>query len=71
MNENKTALLIAFVIVIVLLVFIGSGVMTGGMPGSGMMGGGSLVGINWMWLPFLILLIVTGILLWVIFGKKK
>ena len=71
MNENKTALLIVFVIVIVLLVFVGSGLTSGGLPSGGMMGSGALVGFNWMWLPFLLLLIVTGILLWIIFGKKK
>lgn len=71
MNENKTALLIAFVIVIVLLVFMGSGLMLGDMPSGGMMGTGSLVGFNWMWLPFLLLLILTGILLWIMFGKRK
>ena len=71
MIENKTALLIAFVIVIGLLVLMGSGIMSGGLPSLGMMGTGTLVGFNWMWLPFLILLIVTGILLWIIFGKKK
>lgn len=71
MNENKTALLIAFAIVIVLLVLIGSGLMLGGMPSEGMMGTGTLVGFNWMWLPFLLLLILTGILLWIMFGKRK
>lgn len=71
MNENKTALLVAFGIVLVLLVLVGSGIMSNGLPSAGMMGAGSLVGFNWMWLPFLLLIVLTAILLWVIFGKKK
>ena len=70
MNENKTALLIAFIIVIVLLLFLGSGIMSGAMMSGGMMGTGTMVGINWMWLPILLLMVLLGILIWNIFGKK-
>jgi len=55
----------------VLLAFIGSGIVTGGLSSSSMMGSGTMVGINWMWLPFLLLIILTAILIRIIFGKKN
>ncbi len=71
MNEtNKTGLVIAFVVVIVLFLLFGGGAMTGATLSGGMMGSGSMGGINWLWIPTL-LTIGIGILLgWAIFGKK-
>ena len=71
MNEtNKTGLVIAFVVVIVLFLLFGSGAMTGATMSGGMMGSGSMGGISWMWIPTL-LTVGIGILLgWAIFGKK-
>ena len=70
MNENKTALVVAFIIVIVLLLFLGGGIMSGATMSGGMIGTGTMVGINWMWMPILLLTVLLGILIWNIFGKK-
>jgi len=71
MNEtNKTALIIAFVVVVLFLLLFGGGAMTGATLSGGMMGSGSMGGISWMWIPTL-LTIGLGILLgWAILGKK-
>jgi hypothetical protein len=60
MNEsNKTGLIIAFVVVVVLFLRFGGGAMSGSFMGRGMMGGGttgrgSMGGYSWMWIPALI-----------------
>jgi hypothetical protein len=71
MNEtNKTGLVIAFVVVVVLFLLFGGGAMTGATLSGGMMGSGSMGGISWMWIPTLIT-VGLGILLgWAIFRKK-
>ena len=67
---TKTALVIAFVVVAVLLLFFGGGMATGTMMSGGMMGSGSMGGISWLWLPT-VLVVVLGIVLFsVLFGKK-
>ena len=67
---NKTALVIAFAIVVVLLLLFGGGTMTGAVMSGGMMGSGSMGGISWMWIPTL-LVVVLGIALFsAIIGKK-
>ena len=71
MKENRTVLLIAILIVILLLLFLGGGVMSGAMLSGGMMGTGRMVGFNWMWLPVLLLLVLLGMFLWIVFGRKK
>lgn len=78
MNEsNKTALTIAFVVVVVLFLIFGGGAMSGSfMGGGGMMGGGTtgrggMGGYSWMWIPTLITLGVGIFLGWIIFGKKR
>lgn len=71
MNDNKTALIIAILIVIALLVFMGAGIMSGAMLSGGMLGSGRMVGINWMWAPVLLLLVLLGIFLWIFFSRKK
>ncbi len=72
MNEsNKTALVIAFAIVLVLLLLFGSGTMTGVTMSGGMMGNGTMGGINSMWFPTLLMGGLFALLLWVIFGQKK
>jgi hypothetical protein len=82
MNEsNKTPLIIAFVVVVALFLFFGSGAMTGSMIGGGMMGQGGTGGyrmghgwisggFSWMWIPTLITVLLGAILGWAIFGKK-
>lgn len=77
MNEsNKTGLIIAFVVVVVLFLVFGGGAMSGSFMGRGMMGGGPIGddrvgGYGWMWIPTVITLGVGVLLGWVIFGKKK
>ena len=72
MNEtNKTALIIAFIIVLVLLLLFGGGTMTGATLSGGMMGSGAMGGISWMWIPTLLMAGLVALLVWVIFGQKK
>ena len=72
MNESsKTALVIAFAIVLVLLLLFGGGTMTGVTMSGGMMGNGTMGGINWMWFPTLLMGGLVALLIWVIFGQKK
>ena len=66
----KTALVIAFAIVALLLLFFGGGMMTGTTMSGGMMGSGSMSGISWMWLPTLLVVVLGVVLFSVIFGKK-
>lgn len=68
---TKTALVIAFSIVIVLLLLFVGGAMTGATLSGGMMGNGAMGGINWMWIPTLLMLGLGALLVWVIFGQKK
>ena len=69
-ETNKTGLVIAFFVVIVLFLLFSGGAMTGATMSGGMMGSGRMGGISWMWIPTA-LTVGLGILLgWVIFGKK-
>ena len=61
-STTKTALVIAFVVVALLLLLFGVGMVTGTMMSGGMMGSESMSGINWLWLPTL-LVVVLGIVL--------
>ena len=67
---TKTALVIAFVVVALLLLFFGGAMATGTMMSGGMMGSGSMGGISWMWLPTLLVVVLGAVLFSVIFGKK-
>ena len=74
-TANKTALVSALVVVVVLFLLFGGGAMTGatmggGMMGNGMMGNGMMGGISWMWIPTFLTLGLGVLLGWVIFGKK-
>ena len=72
MNEsNKTALVIAFVIVLVLLLLFGGGTMSGVTMSGGMMGNGTMGGVSWMWFPTLLMVGLGALLVWIIFGQKK
>lgn len=72
MNENnKTAIMIAFVIVLLLLLLFGGGTMTGAMLSGGMMGTGAMGGISWMWIPTLLVAGLAALFIWIIFGDKK
>jgi hypothetical protein len=67
---NKTALVIAFVVVVVLFLLFGGGAMTGATMSGGMIGSGMMGGISWMWIPTLLTLGIGILLGWAIFGKK-
>jgi len=73
-NGSSIALILAFIVVVLLFLFLGGGMATGGMMGGGMMGGGmmsgGMMGGSWLWLPTLLTLGVGILLGWVIFGKK-
>lgn len=78
---TKTALMIAFAIVVALLLLFGGALMTGTTFSGGMMGGdwingngwmgGNRGGISWMWVPVLLMLGLGIVLIWAIFGEKK
>ena len=71
MNDtNKIALVIAFAIVVILLLLFGGRMMTGATLSGGMMGSGYMGGINWMWIPTVLVLGLGALLAWAIFGKK-
>ncbi len=70
-STNKTSLVIAFAIAVVLLLLLGGGTMTGATLSGGMMGNGAMGGIGWMWIPTLLVLGLGALLAWAIFGQKK
>lgn len=79
-DKNKTFLVVAFVVVLVLFLIFGGGMATGFNMGGGMMGGGTtgggtmggwtMGGFSWMWLPTLLFLGLGALLGWMIWGKK-
>lgn len=69
-TPNKTALVVAFSIVAVLLLLFGSGMMTGTRLGDGMMGNGAMGGVGSIWLVAL-LVVVLGIVLFSALLRKK
>jgi heme/copper-type cytochrome/quinol oxidase subunit 2 len=69
-TSNRTVLVIAFVIVVLLFLVLSGGAMAGVSLGSGMMAGGMMGGISWMWIPAVIFLGLGIFLGWAIFGKK-
>lgn len=71
MNASvRTALIVAFIVVVILFVLFGGAMMTGATMSGGMMGGGMMGGISWMWIPTLLTLGLGILLGWVLFGKK-
>ena len=68
---NKTALVIAFALVLVLLLLFGGGAMSGATLSGGMMGTGVMGGISWMWIPAVLMLGLGFLLVWIIFEQKK
>jgi hypothetical protein len=67
---NKTILVIAFIVIVVLFLLFSGGAITGATLSGGMMGSGMMGGISWMWIPALITLGIGILLGWAIFGKK-
>ena len=71
-TTTKTALVIAFVIVVALLLLFGGEAMIGAMQSGGMMGNGMMGGIiGWMWIPTLLILGLGVLLAWAIFGRRS
>ena len=68
---TRTALGIAFAVVVVLLLLFGGGTMTGAPMRGGMMGNGAMGGISWMWIATVLVLGLGALLVWVISGQKK
>jgi hypothetical protein len=68
--NNKTILIIAFLIVIVLFLVFGGMAMSGARLNGGMMGGWMMGETSWMWIPIAITLGLGILLGWAIFGKK-
>jgi uncharacterized membrane protein len=72
MNEtNKTALVIAFVVAMALLLLLGGGAVTGTTMSGGMMGSGTMGGISWMWIPILLILDLGVLLAWVLSSRRR
>lgn len=69
-ESNSTAMVTAFIAVVVLLLIFGGGAMSGTMMSGGMMGHGTIGGHSWMWVPTLITLGLGVLLGSLIFGKK-
>ena len=67
---SKTALVVAFVIAAFLLLFFGGGMTTGTIMSGGMMGSGSMGGISGMWLPTLLVVALGIVLFSSLFGEK-
>ncbi len=67
---GKTALVIAFAVVALLLLLFGGGMTTGTVMSGGMMGSGSMGGISWMWVPILLVVVLGVALFSAISGKK-
>ena len=67
---SNTPLVIAVVIAALLVLLFGGGMATGTMFSGGMMGSGSMGGISWMWLPTLLVVVLGVALFSAISGKK-
>ena len=68
--STRTPVVIAFVVVALLLLLFGGGMATGTMMSGGMIGSGSMGGISWMWLPTLLVVVLGLVLISAISGKK-
>lgn len=69
-STGNTPLVIAIVVAALLLLLFGGGMATGTMFSGGMMGSGSMGGISWMWLPTLLVVVLGVALFSAISGKK-
>ena len=69
-TSTRTALVIAFAAAALLLLLFGGGMATGTLMSGGMMGSGSMGGISWMWLPTLLVVVLGAALFSVVAGKK-
>jgi hypothetical protein len=65
----RTAIFVAFAAVALLLLLFGGGMATGVVMSGGMMGSGSMGGISWMWLPTLLVVVLIIALFSALSGK--
>tara|TARA_R110001583_G_scaffold190141_1_gene354184 strand:- start:223 stop:393 length:171 start_codon:yes stop_codon:yes gene_type:complete len=56
---------------VALLLLLGGGALAGTTMSGGMMGSGTMGGIGWMWIPALLMFSLVVLLVWAIFGQKK
>ena len=70
MEATSKSALAAAIIVAALLLLFGGGMMSGTTLSGGMMGSGSMGGISWMWLPTVLIVVLGAALFSLIAGKK-
>lgn len=70
-NDSKTALKIAFVAIVMLLVLFAGGTMSGMTMYGSMMTDGTMGGIGLMWVPGLLLLALGVLVGWLLFGQQE
>ena len=69
--HNKSAVVIAFAVVLFLLMMFGGGTMSGETLSSDMRGTGMMSGISWLWIPVVLILGLGALTVWAIFERKK
>jgi uncharacterized membrane protein len=69
-NTNKPLTIVLVVMIVLFLLFSGGALMIT-LEDGGMMGTGWGSGISWMWIPALLFLTLSAILVWVLNTKKK
>jgi hypothetical protein len=70
-TNTKKPLIIVLLVMIILFLLFGGGALIVTLEDSGMMGSGWGSGISWMWIPALLFLTLSAILVWVLNTKKK
>ena len=75
-TTNKPAIVMATILLSILFIFFSHWALTGetfygDMLGIGMMGGGMLGGISWIWIPTLLTIGLGGLFGWAIWEQKN
>jgi hypothetical protein len=70
-TKNNKLLIIVFIVLIVLFLLFCGGAISVTIADGGMMGSGWTSGISWMWVPALLFLVLSILLGWATFIKKK
>lgn len=69
-RSHSTPLNLALAVVAALAVILGIGAWTGSRMSGGMMGSGMVGGFSWMWISALLALGASVVLGWMIFGRR-
>ena len=69
-RSHSTPLNLALAVVAALAVILGIGAWTGSRMSGGMMGSGMVGGFSWMWISALLALGAGVVLGWMIFGRR-